>query len=299
MPYRAPDPHNLSALVGNHAPVIAGDRACAGCGYNLRGLRVGTACPECGLPTVAVANIDDPLSVMPTRVILAFIRGCWVASICVAALLGLVVALQFRAMNRDEFVMCLAALSVLWLGAVLWLTPAFTLPQATLRGFTHRSRLRQAARWLQWGWVIAAFSELLQLKLSIASAGINQLLTIGQVGGFAAGLIGTMLMSILLERLADWTRDADAERMFNWATWGLPIATALLLWNPSHVLMRLAFLLAWLLVAATFPYGLLSLSKSVTLSALHSLEHKDRQRRRNERDRQFDDRVVESVSKRQ
>src|ERR1043165_1019057 len=101
MAHRAPDPHNLRNLAqapGMHgpAPIIEVDRECAGCGYNLRGLRVGINCPECGMPTITPKGIDDPLSMMPMRVILTVVRGCWVGSICVVLMVGLELAERFE-----------------------------------------------------------------------------------------------------------------------------------------------------------------------------------------------------------
>lgn len=34
---------------GQHAGILSSDRACVSCGYNLKGLAVTGACPECGL----------------------------------------------------------------------------------------------------------------------------------------------------------------------------------------------------------------------------------------------------------
>jgi hypothetical protein len=297
MPPRAPDPHNLRSMSQRSAPIIGVDRECLGCGYNLRGLRVGAPCPECGMPSDAPEGIDDPLSQMPYRVILAFIRGCWVASICIGAMMGVVIADRWGAWDRSISMMVLAVVAFLWVGAVLWLTPAFSLPQAVVRGFSRVSRLRRIARLSQLGWVIAAAAEALLLAQPNGSAGLRAMLTLAEWLAFAGGITGIVLLSILLERLSDWARDADAERMFNWATWGLPIATLMMLIDVSHPLLSLIVFLAWLVLVCTFPAGLLSLSKSVTLSLLHAKEHQDRIKRRDERTRQYHARVGQTVGK--
>ena len=73
MAVRAPDPHNLRSAAHNVAAsaIIDTDRPCLGCGYNLRGLRAGINCPECGLPSVLPQGLDDPLALMPRSVVLA------------------------------------------------------------------------------------------------------------------------------------------------------------------------------------------------------------------------------------
>src|SRR5438552_13978961 len=89
---RAPDPHNLRAMTSAMpAPVFESDHPCLGCGYNLRGLRAGVKCPECGMPSVMPAGIDDPLALMPRPVIVAFIWGCWAASFCVVGAIAAVI----------------------------------------------------------------------------------------------------------------------------------------------------------------------------------------------------------------
>src|SRR5688572_6714225 len=101
MTFRGPDPHNLRKLANQSlGPAIELDRECRGCGYNLRGLSLGANCPECGLSSSAAkSSIDDPLSLMPTRVIFAFIRGCCVASLCVSGLLATLLVHQFQIWN--------------------------------------------------------------------------------------------------------------------------------------------------------------------------------------------------------
>src|SRR5436190_48874 len=125
MPARAPDPHNLRAMTGAQpAPVIETDRPCLGCGYNLRGLRAGINCPECGMPSVMPEGIDDPLALMPRGVILAFIWGCWAASICVLGVIGAVIVSRFPDIDRIVPAIALAGLSILWCLATWLLTPS-------------------------------------------------------------------------------------------------------------------------------------------------------------------------------
>lgn len=300
MSIRAPDPHNLRNLATtatSPAAVIDVDRPCRACGYNLRGLRFGIDCPECGEPSSIPDDIDQPLSLMPVRVIVAFIRGCWVASLCLIIIMGVVIAGQFPHVSQKWVQTALVGASVLWVGAVWWLTPAFPIRQAVIRGFSKHSRLRQATRWLQWGWVLMAGLRLVEILLPNAPASGAALLRFGQAVGMAAGLCGIVMLSVLMERLAEWTRDDTAERMFNWAAWGLPIITILRLIDISHPLISLAMLLLWLLAVGVFPWGLISLSSTVTLSIVHAKEHEMRMQRRQERQQEYQESVADSIKR--
>jgi len=300
MPFRAPDPHNLrnAALkVG----VIEDDRECPGCGYNLRGLplQTGGRCPECGMITVASSRapqIDDPLSLAPTRVILAFIRGCWAASILVGLAIGLNLARRFPDVDADFLRAALLGVSLLWCGAVIWLTPAFDLPQAASRGFSRRGRMRRAARWLQLGWPLASGLRLIQALVTLATPVSNMVGMLATLA-VAAGLVGVVILSILLERLAEWARDDRAEHLFNWAVWAIPLTTLLLLVDLPLPMVNLLFGLLWLIGIGLFPYGLLSLSGSVTLSVVHAHEHRQREQRRAERQHRYDQQVAKTVQK--
>jgi hypothetical protein len=189
----------------------------------------------------------------------------------------------------------LGAVSMLWLGATLLITPAFSLPQAVVRGFSISSRLRRAARWLQVGWIVFAGAALYGIAVPNPIASLANLLYLLQVAGFLTGMAGIVTLSILLQRLADWTRDEEAGTAFNWGMWGLPIMTPLLFvdWPvfTANALLKYAVPLLWLGLACTFPYGLLGLSKSVTLSIVHSFEHEHREQRKAERNRKHQEKL--------
>jgi hypothetical protein len=294
---RAPDPHNLrtAASAAGVAAIIDVDRECPGCGYNVRGLRYGVKCPECGMiSTRAVDAIDDPLSVAPTRVILAFIRGCWAASIIIALAVGLIVAERFPGWNVSFSRWGLFGLTVLWLGAVMWLTPAFALPQAAARGFSRRSRLRKATRWMQCAWPIAAGVKLLLHEFSLSPPNDAVAQTIFGASTLA-GLTGVILLAIMLERLAEWARDDRAQNLFNWAMWTIPVTTLLLVVNIPLPMVGLIFGVLWLVGIGLFPYALLSLSGSVTLCIVHAYEHREREGRRAERNKRYHDQVDRAV----
>ncbi|MDX2131006.1 MAG: hypothetical protein SFY69_03005 [Planctomycetota bacterium] len=106
---------NPSAVSG--AMVIGEDRACARCGYNLRGLKPGDRCPECGTPirirrdagggmTEAPLSYLDRLALWSTVAIIG-------AGVCVASLLATIGASLGNPL-------LLAALGLAALGAGAW-----------------------------------------------------------------------------------------------------------------------------------------------------------------------------------
>jgi len=252
------------------------------------------------MPAAASYNydIDDPLSLAPPRVILAFIRGCWAASIIVVLVVSL--APRFPQWSMSWTRWSLPPLALLWVGAVAWLTPAFLLPQAAMRGFSRRSALRRFARLLQWGWLAAAVLRLLRYELRwTGSAGA--MANVGMIIGFIVGLAGVVMLAVLMERLANWARDGGAEKAFNFAAFTIPLATLLLVFGipflPAALFGRFGpvVMLSWLIAVGAFPYALLSLAGSVTLSVVHNYEHRQRQERRSDRQQRHEDQVARTI----
>jgi hypothetical protein len=299
MSARGSDPHNLRSAVARAgvAALIEVDRECPGCGYNLRGLRYGVPCPECGMistTAAGAASIDDPLSVAPARVILAFIRGCWAASIIIALAVGLMVARRFDGWDPAYSLWGLLVLGMLWPLAVMWLTPAFGIPPAATRGFSRRSKLRMVTRWLQLAWPVAACLLLLRSEITLAAR--TDALTGALLSAVSlAGLAGIVLLSIMLERLAEWARDDRAQNLFNWAMWTIPITTLLLRIDVPNPMITLLLALLWLVGIGLFPYGLLSLSGAVTLCIVHKYEHHQREDRRAERNRRHEEKIAQTL----
>jgi hypothetical protein len=299
------DEHHLRGAKAPARP-IEHERPCLGCGYDLRGLTREGRCPECGLPISTAPTIDAPISEMPPQMVRIFRTASWLATACVAVLIVLVVGRPWLGVGwevRSTYFLCLA---VIWAMSVWMLTPAIDAPQAISRGFTRNGRLRRAARWLQLGWVLAAGSGLALAILDRLAAGPGaaptpaswvDTLRIARTLGTLTGLAGVFTLGILLQRLAEWTCDREAEAAFNWAVWGIPLFSLLMFLTPTIFLVTLLLALLWGGAVCAFPYALLSLSKSLAWAVRHAGEHQDRLRRQRERKDEYDAEVADTIER--
>ena len=284
---------------------VAPDVRCEQCGYSLRGLRYGGACPECGTPILYRRDPNLPFEEMPLDLIKRFRTSAWAACFTLAGLVALqlggpVVLSAVRVgglpfVPRLAFTSVMFAVAAAWMAAVWALTPALETPQATRRGLSPQSRLRRTARWLQVGWVLYAGIEVLLALLGPA----NSPPVLGLAGILASlmGTVGIAAFALWLARFADWMGNRFAEGALQMAGFGAAMGVLLLLTAPviklaagglTIVLLPLVLVLAVLLLIlflAAFPAGLFSLSRSVGWSVVHA-------RARARRDREMHERMV-------
>jgi hypothetical protein len=281
---------NMAALRGEP---IEQDRQCEYCGYNVRGLRYGAACPECGTPIRYRRDPDLAFHEMPLPVIKGFRLTCWMAILAI----GLIPAVLLTGAGIAGSSLGLALLGVsvsLWLIAVWRLTQPLDLPQAIVHGFSPRSRLRNAARWLQFGWAVALGSvaaNQAQATLVFPATVFDSLTVVGVL----IGVVGIGPLALFLARFAAWVRNEFAAKAFTTAVWGVLCLGPFVLLLPVTVaipgalvvffvpLVTAAIVLLLLVSVAAFPVGLYSLSRSVGWSVIHAVDRTDRDRRLHER----------------
>jgi len=268
---------------------VEGDRQCEYCGYNVRGLRYGKVCPECGTPIRYRRDPDLAFHEMPLPLIKGFRVSCWMAIVAIGAIPALLIA--GTGIAGSTLGLALMALIVgLWLAAVWRLTQPLDLPQAVAYGFSPRSRLRNAARWLQFGWAVAVGSgaaNQAQASLAFPTTLFDSLAVVGVLVGVA----GIGALALFLARFAAWVRNEFAAKAFTAAVWSTVFLGPLMLLLPvikvtigpfvfflvPVILLVIAVLL--IVSVAAFPIGLYSLSRSVDWSVIHALDRTDRDRR--------------------
>ncbi len=250
---------------------IEDDRQCDQCGYNVKGLKFGGRCPECGTP---IRYRRDPtlwFDELPLTLIRRFQRSCLLATVTLFGMMALAVV-RLQAASPGSGTALLAGIG-LWVYAAWRLTVPFDHPRAASLGLGRLSRLRRAARLLQLAWLFFAGA--------VAVAAASKWLSLFWAAG-PVGVAGLVCLVLYLGRIASWVRDDFAEKAFDLSVFGTVLGAGLSLIIPglglamggfaiNFVPFMLVFSLGLTVVSLlAFPVGLLSLSRSVGWSARHA-----------------------------
>lgn len=280
-------PRDRHAGAGPPGGLQAG-RACAQCGYDLRGSPPGGLCPECGCPVRRPPRADAPFDEMPLSLIRPFRRSCRLATAALAGALGAQAYVLLFPVSDATLIaaaIVLAASSALWVGACFRLTAPMDVPAAASCGLGERGRLRRLARWLQLGWLAHGLAALHDVTMGPAPWTVPLVLF-----AWPVGLAGTFALAVLLSRLAWWVRDEFAHKALDLVVWGTATGTVLGLIIPvlqftfgglTYAIIPVAAILVGVLVIVSllaFPVGLLSLARSVEWAALHARDRAERNR---------------------
>lgn len=271
-----------------HAP----SHSCRHCGYILDGLPSESRCPECGRPKTSPAGSDEPMADMPEAVICAYRLGAWCAApVATIAVLGVAARwIAPRHVTETVFESGQFIVAALGWGAVWLILPGFRDPTARGWGFGEDGVLRRVARWAPAAWMVAAGIAIAApvpapapLKPVIVAVGL-------------ASVAAIVLVSVMLGRLARWTRDDDAAKAFIVAAWGLPAApwiaaaahsSSLAVGGPGLRPWQALLVALAIAIALSLPLGLWSLVHALHFAVLHHRDQQEREERRRERADRF------------
>lgn len=265
--------------------LIEKDRPCKQCDYNLRGLKIGGACPECGAAITLDNPLRDSLCDAPRGVILRLCAGFWMILGTLAILIAMpfvIVSLR-SSMNMTVYSMESIAAG-LWLLGIWFITTPINTPNGAKFNFARGSKLRIAARWLQLPWLMLILLEI-RVELTKTLTGGSPLARIESMLFLplsVVGLAGFVVLGLLLMELAHWSNDMSAHRMLNWAVWGLPVSTLGLMLSGLNLVLGLlacTMTLLWLFSIFCFGRAMISLGTSVTWAVHHSRAIADRDKR--------------------
>ena len=229
--------------------VILEDRPCRKCEYNVRGLRWGEPCPECGTPITARSGRGKrypPLTDIDLRVLrryrVAFVALVVSGFVIVSPQLLDIVFLVIAAMGFQisgtlvdtglAIASVVALLAALAWPACVWVitTPR---PVHDTRGGPKEwrtlrlvSRLSQVA--LPVGIGIAIASAVYEQVSLAPSAALVSVLSIAASAVLAAVAVGWIPFAIYLSLLADWAADQHLADRLRGASWFMAVGTLLL-----------------------------------------------------------------------
>lgn len=271
-------------LLGKHAPAIATDVFCAGCGYNLRGLTPGRNCPECGrqIP-VDFTQATDPLLSGDAGQKALVLWGLSLVALAAAAsvasrLLFSVLWSMHVWLPLWTYLALSTAISATWTVGVTLATPR-RLDPLLLGG----AILRLLARCSQWVWLPATVCALLaETKFSLTPQGDR--LASWALGLSIVGWLGGLAFAFVLVQVAEALEIEDASRRIGMAIWTVPALTAVLMIMPLQANFLLLgmmgpLVLAWGWYFVGFARGVWEIRQHVAWGIRAGSEGGDREAR--------------------
>jgi len=201
--------------------VIAEDRPCTQCGYNLRGLTRADRCPECGRAIISRKTADDPpLSEAP----LAYLHVLNVSAIAAAAsaLLGPISVFYAVGWAQAWAALVAGVATGVWAASVVMLTQPKPRFGDNPRPEPKRmQRLRLAARLTQLAWPM--FS-LCVIAWAFASGAWMTAAAIAAWSLAIVGVLGFVPTAICFAELSDWARDTSLSGRLRGCAWFITFA---------------------------------------------------------------------------
>ncbi len=243
------DERELAHITGLDSSVILDDRECAGCGYNLKGLKAGGRCPECGRPIKRRQpgnRWDDELVKSPLAWLQLFAAGATMLLISEIAAWIFGIASAVLEFSEEADALFALANAMLWTGAI-WLT---TRPRPVTAGSSIRpSRewrwLRIAGRSVQVFLLVSAGVDLAEASWGVLPTALDWL----GVGAHWCWTVGMGATCVLLSNYVDWAGDSAMVGKWRVLAYLYPISAVLSLFPLISTLVAgtpaTAFSLPW------------------------------------------------------
>ncbi|MCB9846352.1 MAG: hypothetical protein H6811_10260 [Phycisphaeraceae bacterium] len=249
------DPRELGHLKG--PTVIEDDRPCGVCDYNLKGLTVGAACPECGTTIRGKGGrAIDRISDAPIGYLKNLRFGLWLLVVGMLASTASLFVFRFREtwMSAGASVVAAAAW---WVGVIIATEPRKT-PNRDPRLMRRERRiLRRINRITQAGWLAASVLMLIYSAVGGFSARVDLIFGLAALCFNIVALAGLITLCVHLSDLAHWASQDELTDRLHLAAWGIGVFGSLLLITPFAAVMPK--FIAVLLIPAIMAYGLIFL----------------------------------------
>lgn len=200
--------------------MILEDRPCSTCGYNLKGLRTGTKCPECGAEIRAVSRLheddmgDAPrayLAILSTGFIIMSISGFVALAAMLSLFLDAVLTVGSAATGYGGTTGLGILRSIGFPGACIAWGIGVQIVTKPRPGVNGAPRLYQGKpEWGRLRTVVRTGGLALALGMTLIIIGdLSGLGALGWIGYplFIAGLIGVIPLCVYLSNLAHWASD--------------------------------------------------------------------------------------------
>lgn len=264
--------------------VIDEDIHCRGCGYNMRGLKTGQRCPECGRPVDP--DRDNGVDLLTSGDAVA--RRRWVVGfdLLILAMIGLIVEeviFHVGWFGGPWNIYALQALfgvvlSITWLIGVWMVTPLEMDERWPLV-----RHVRRAIRLSQIGWVLGCVCLAAETAVALTPgtvAGLNIVATVM----YTLAVLGVGLLAWLMSLIARYAElDADESRFTGMMFWVPALTLVVAAFPATFVWMLLVFyvplLVAWLVTVGILALGFRALRQHVKWTERHAYDHADRESR--------------------
>jgi hypothetical protein len=218
-------PEELSRLAKHVGVLIAEDRPCRKCGYNLVGLKTDGKCPECGQsihekkrgPRFQDQMIDAPIGWLKgfRRGASFLMMGGWLMSCALVA---------WAYLRQPACGFAALAGAALWSAGAILATPPRPRGKASLDDPAREWRiLRLCARWSQPLWCAGIAFAIGEYFSDAVSPPLIWLSTFCLI----TALIGCWPLLIIQSNLAYWASDTDLANRLRHSAWGLGIGLGL------------------------------------------------------------------------